>query len=104
LKARELIDSAAFGPDTLKMLGQAFDEAWAIIGGNFEENTLAVQAARLKLANAILAEAKASDDVETLKNKALQAMALAYRRRDANLQRAVPKTQAERKGIYLREH
>jgi hypothetical protein len=50
--------------------------------GNFEETLLAIQAARLKLANAILAEATANchDDVETLKNAALQAMALAYRR------------------------
>jgi hypothetical protein len=84
LKARELIDSAAFGPDTLKVIGQAFDEAWDSVAGNFEENPLAIQAARLKLANAILAEAKANphDDVETLKNAALQAVALSYRRRD----------------------
>jgi hypothetical protein len=84
LKARELIDSAAFGPDTLKMIGQAFDEAWDSIAGNFEENPLAFQAARLKLANVILSEAKANphDDVETLKNAALQAVALSYRRRD----------------------
>jgi hypothetical protein len=84
LKARELIDSAAFGPDTLKVIGKAFDEAWASIAGNFEENPLAVQAARLKLANAMLAEAKANGhhNVETLKSAALQAMALSYRRRD----------------------
>jgi hypothetical protein len=78
------IDSAALGPDTLKVIGQAFDQAWDTIAGNFEGNPLAIQAARLKLANAILAEATANchDDVETLKNAALQAMALAYRKRD----------------------
>jgi|SoiMethySBSTD1v2_1073268.scaffolds.fasta_scaffold1318763_1 hypothetical protein len=66
LKARELIDSAPVGPESLKLIGQAFDEAWASIAGNFEENPLAVQAGRLKLANAILAEARAKphDDVE----------------------------------------
>jgi hypothetical protein len=40
-----------------------------------------VEAARLLLAKAILAEANAHHDVETLKNAALQAMALAYRSR-----------------------
>jgi hypothetical protein len=40
------------------VIGQLFDEAWDSIAGNFEKNPLAIQAARLKLANAILAEAK----------------------------------------------
>ena len=59
MNARELIDSASFGPDALKVIGQAFDEAWVSIAGSFDENPLTVQAARLKLANAILAAAKA---------------------------------------------
>jgi hypothetical protein len=80
-KARELFDCTAFGPEALKVIGQAFDEAWASIAGNFDESPTTVEAARLKLANAILAEANAHRDVETLKNAALQAMALAYRRR-----------------------
>jgi hypothetical protein len=81
LKARELLDSAAFGPDALKVIGQAFDEAWASIAGNFDESPITVEAARLKLANAVLAEAKANGhrDVETLKDAALQAVALSYR-------------------------
>ena len=73
LKAREIFDSAALGPEALKVIGQAFDEAWACIAGN-DESPTTVEAARLILAKAILA-------VETLKNAALQAMALAYRRR-----------------------
>jgi hypothetical protein len=81
LKARELFDSAVVGPEALKVIGQAFDEAWASIAGNFDENPTTVEAARLLLAKAILAEANAHHDVETLKNAALQAMALAYRRR-----------------------
>jgi len=35
VEARRLIDSASFGPDALKALSQAFDEAWADIEGNF---------------------------------------------------------------------
>jgi hypothetical protein len=44
----------------------------------------AIQAARLKLANATLAEAAAAShtDSGTLKNAALQTVALTYRRRD----------------------
>ena len=80
-KARELFDSGAVGPEALKVIGQAFDEAWASIAGNFDESPTTVEAARLILAKAILAEANAHHDVETLKNAALQAMALAYRRR-----------------------
>ena len=81
LKAREIFYSAALGPEALKVIGQAFDEAWASIAGNFDESPTTVEGARLILAKAILAEANAHHDVETLKNAALQAMALAYRRR-----------------------
>jgi hypothetical protein len=35
MTARQLIDGASFGPDTLKALGQAFDEAWQEVEGNF---------------------------------------------------------------------
>jgi hypothetical protein len=67
-------------------MGQAFDEAWASIAGNFEENPLAIEVARLKLANAMLSVAhENSRDVEALKNAALKAMALAYRSRARTL-------------------
>jgi hypothetical protein len=81
LKARELFDTGVVGPEALKVIAQAYDEAWASIAGNFDENPLTVQAARLKLANAVLAEAKANGHRDVEKNAALQAMALAYRRR-----------------------
>jgi hypothetical protein len=35
MHARKLIDGAAFGPDALKAIGEAFDAAWAEIEGNF---------------------------------------------------------------------
>jgi hypothetical protein len=34
-RAPQLIDAASFGPDVLKAIGEAFDEAWAEIVGNF---------------------------------------------------------------------
>jgi hypothetical protein len=74
MEARKLIEGAAFGPDTLKVMGQAFDEAWQDIAGNFGEDR--VLEARLKLADIILAIATADNrDVAALKQMALQKMA-----------------------------
>ena len=52
MEARRLIDGASFGPDTLKAMGEAFDEAWAQIAGNFGE--VQVENARLRLAEAVV--------------------------------------------------
>jgi hypothetical protein len=46
MKARALIDGASFGPDALKVMGRAFDEAWVSIAGNFSAEQTA--AARLR--------------------------------------------------------
>jgi len=82
MKARQLIDGTSYGPDALKALGQAFDEAWASIAGNFGDEPLDMEQARLKLAKALLSVASEdSSNVEVLKKAALQVMALAYRRR-----------------------
>ena len=64
----------------LKAIGQAFDAAWAEIADNFDGDPLAVEAARLKLADALLSIANEdSRDIEVLKRAALQRMALDYR-------------------------
>lgn len=82
MKARHLIDSASYGPEALKVIGQAFDEVWRDIAGNFGDDPRDIELARLKLANALLSVAcEESQDVEALKNGALQAMALGYRER-----------------------
>jgi hypothetical protein len=81
MKAQQLIDSAAYGPETLKAMGQAFDEAWLTIAGNFNDPQ-SIEAARLRLADALLSVAfEDSHDVEALKAGALEAMALDYRER-----------------------
>jgi hypothetical protein len=78
MRARRLIDGASFGPATLKVIGQAFDEAWTEIAGNFGPSQ--VEDARLRLAEALLSIANEdSTDVAALKNGALQAMALDYK-------------------------
>lgn len=82
MEARRLIEGASYGPDELKLIEQAFDDAWASIAGNFGGNALAVEAARLKLANFMLDEASAHrNDVAGLKDAALRAMAIDYRKR-----------------------
>jgi hypothetical protein len=78
MKARRLIDGASFGPATLKVIGQAFDAAWAEIAGHFGPSQ--VEDARLRLAEALLSIANEdSTDVAALKIGALQAMALDYK-------------------------
>ena len=82
MQARGMVDAASYGPEAVKALGQAFDEAWASIGGNFGDDPADIERARLKLANALLSVASEdSRDVEALKKGALQAMALDYRAR-----------------------
>jgi hypothetical protein len=79
MEARRLIDNASFGPDTLKALSQAFDEAWASIERDIGCDQLR-EATRLKLATALLSIASDdSRDVQVLKRAALQAMAGDYR-------------------------
>jgi len=80
MRARQLIERASFGPDALKVMGEAFDVAWAEIAGNFGNDPLVIEAARMKLANAILSNASEdSRDVDALKQAALQALARSSR-------------------------
>lgn len=63
------------GPATLKAMGEAFDQAWTEIGGNFSSLPVEIEAARLRLAEAMLSVAtEDSTDVAALKAGALQAM------------------------------
>jgi hypothetical protein len=81
-RARQLIDGASFGPEALRAIGAAFDAAWAEIAGNFGNDLLDIEKARLRLAKALLSIAdEDSRDVAILKRAALQRMALDYRRR-----------------------
>jgi hypothetical protein len=80
MRARQLIDGAAFGPEAMKAIGQAFDEAWIEIAGNFGNVPVDLDNARYRLATALLSVASEdSRDVDVLKQAALQIMALDYR-------------------------
>lgn len=76
MTTRQLIGSSSFGPEALKGITQAFDGAWNSIAADVGNNPLAIQAARLKLANIILAIAQnEGGDPEQLKQAALDHMA-----------------------------
>jgi hypothetical protein len=80
MNARQLIDVASFGPETVKAMGEAFDQAWAEIAGNFGDNPTQIESARSRLADAVISvTTEGSIDIAVLKNGALQAMALDYR-------------------------
>ena len=78
MTATQMIDAASYGPEALKALGQAFDEAWLQIA----PDPVDIQKARVRLAGALLSIAhEDSRDVRVLKQAALERMALDYRRR-----------------------
>ena len=80
MKARRLIESSAFEPETLQIISQAFDQAWGEIAHHFGADAPTIEDARTRLAHACLVVAReGSNDPERIKADALQVMALAYR-------------------------
>ena len=84
MQAQSLISGTSFGPDALKVVTKAFDEAWSSIADQYRTPG-EMEAARIQLVNATLAVAteEASRDVEDLKQAALElmkAMSLSRRR------------------------
>jgi hypothetical protein len=70
LGARQLFGGSAYGPENLKVIGQAFDQAWQAIAPLVDDNVLAHEAARLKLANMILSVAS-SEKLDPLHAKSV---------------------------------
>jgi hypothetical protein len=82
MKAKALIDGVGgtYGPEALKVIGKAFDDAWAEIGPTLARAGRQAESARLTLANAILSVAtEDSRDADELKTAGLKAMAHTYR-------------------------
>jgi hypothetical protein len=50
VKARQALDGAAFPPDVLRVIYDAFDDAWAEVAPKVSARASAVDAARLSLA------------------------------------------------------
>ena len=77
MKARQLISRASYGPETLTVLFKAFDDAWQQLAPKHGDDPLAIEAARLRLANTILSLASEdSKDPEELKAAALRVISL----------------------------
>ena len=74
IEARTAIASASLGPAELSTLLQAFDEAWQQVAYGFTA-PLEAKAARLKMANAVLAQAKHGVIFGRLKQAALDVIA-----------------------------
>jgi hypothetical protein len=75
VKARALIGGASYDPDTLKVLYQAFDDAWEQIAPEVADRSAATYAARMKLAETILGLARnGARDVQALTDAAVQTM------------------------------
>jgi hypothetical protein len=70
------LDNRSFGPETLRVVRQAFDEVWQAIAGNFGDDPRRIEAERTRLADALLSVAKDhTRDVEQLKRDAMQIVA-----------------------------
>ena len=82
MNAKQVMSGASYGPEALKAVGKAFDEAWLQIESNFGDEPGDIEKARLRLARALLSIAhEDSRDVRVLRQAALERMALDYKRR-----------------------
>jgi hypothetical protein len=73
MEALRLLEAAPFGSDTINVLKQAFEEAWASIGPTIAPDR--TSDIRISLVHAIVAHAGAGEiDCEMLKIAALEAV------------------------------
>jgi hypothetical protein len=76
MKARTLVAGASFGPDQIKVLTRAFDEAWVLVGPSVSARPEAIEAARTRLATLILGLGQKAGklDAEQLRDDAVHLM------------------------------
>jgi hypothetical protein len=87
VKAYSLLNGAALGPDSLKIVRLAFDQAWDHIRDNFATTPTVVEGVRLELATAILQIATDScRDADVLAKRALEVMGYEVFERDPTTQ------------------
>jgi len=80
MRVARILAGCTYGPETLKVIGKAFDDAWATIADHFAGDAQRTEAARERLAHAVLiAATEDSRESEPIKTLALQIMALSYR-------------------------
>lgn len=77
MRARRIIEGAAFGPDVLKVVRQAFDEAWSALADKFSPNEH--EWAREALAQAMMSATRDdTTDVAMLREAGVRAMHMKY--------------------------
>ena len=78
MRARQIIFSAKYSPETLSILFQAFEQAWEKIAPHFGDEPRTVDAARVKLAQIVLglASHRRHWDIDQLVKAALEEMAM----------------------------
>lgn len=76
MKARKLLEESTFDPQLLKVLNEAFDDAWEQLSRYVGNNLYSIEAARMKLATNILKLAKngMSANPAQLTEKAIELM------------------------------
>lgn len=80
MKARRLIGGAAYPPDVLKVIFQAFDDAWAEVCPSISVRPASIEAAKSSLAEIVLSLAKTGPiERDALKNSAVNAFRLKHR-------------------------
>ena len=73
MQVRRIFAGASFGPDALKVLFRAYDEAWAILAPRYGNDQPAIDAGRLRLADIMLALMREDTrDVAWLRDEALR--------------------------------
>lgn len=77
MRARRIIEGAAFGPEVVRTTIEAFEAAWSEIAERFD--SAGYEAARESLAKLIISSAREdSNDANLLKGAALRAMERAF--------------------------
>jgi hypothetical protein len=80
MRARQTIGGAAFPPDVLKVLLDAFEDAWAELAPEVSSDPTVVEAARLSLAEIVLDIAKpGAIDRDRIKAAAVDAFRTKHR-------------------------
>ena len=59
MRVANILAGCTYGPETLKTIGKAFDDAWAEVTPDVSARASAIEAARLSLATIVLSLAKA---------------------------------------------
>lgn len=77
MRARRIIEGAAFGPETIQVASEAFEAAWSEIAHHFDASRR--DAAREMLATSIIsATREESSDVDALRRVGIRAMNRAF--------------------------